>query len=104
MERAAQRELSESRRQQRDAGGLAFQHWLKAKQNEDFMRSKENAYLDKVETLKQNNKAEERKRAKEKFEMWRTQKDFESRLQKQNDAGMARLLAHPPRGEYTKDY
>ncbi len=98
MERAAQRELADSKRQTREAGELAFQRWLKAKQNEDFVRSKENSYLDKVERIKQQNKAEERKRAKEKFEMWKSQKDFEMRIQKQNDTGMTKMLSSPPRG------
>ena len=98
MERAAQREQAESRRQQRDAGRLAFQRWLKTKQNEDVMRKKEKTYFDEVERLKQQSKTEERKRATEKFEMWKTQKDYESRLQRENEKALVKTLESPPRG------
>ncbi len=99
MEQAAQREQAASRRQQRDVGRLAFQRWLKTKQNEDSMKMKEKAYLNQVEKLRQQSKAEEQRRAKDKVEMWRTQKDFETRLQRENERQMTKMLAYSPRGE-----
>ncbi|XP_064390208.1 microtubule-associated protein 9-like [Halichondria panicea] len=97
MEQAAQREQAASRRQQRDVGRLAFQRWLKTKQNEDSMKMKEKAYLNQVEKLRQQSKAEEQRRAKDKVEMWRTQKDFETRLQRENERQMTKMLAYSPR-------
>ncbi len=99
MEQAAQREQADSRRQQRDVGRLAFQRWLKTKQNEDAMRLKEKAFLNQVEKLRQQSKAEEQRRAKDKVEMWKTQKDLETRLQRENEREMTKMLAHSPRGE-----
>lgn len=97
-EKAAQRELLESQRQQREVRSMAFQRWLKVKQNEDAARKKEQAYLNEVEKLRQQNKAEEKRRSKERFEMWKTQKDYESHLQRENEKEMSRIVTPLPRG------
>ena len=63
------------------------------------MRLKEKAFLNQVEKLRQQSKAEEQRRAKDKVEMWKTQKDLETRLQRENEREMTKMLAHSPRGE-----
>lgn len=98
MAQASQRMKLESGRQQRDAGRLAYQRWLKSKQDEDVLRKKERVYMNEVQRLQEESKIEEKRRAQERYKAWRVQKDFESKLQRKNEKDIANILSNPFRG------
>ena len=98
MEQAAQRMKLDSGRQQRDAGRLAFQRWLKSKQNEDTLRKKEREYMNEVHRLQDESKVAEKRRAEERYKAWRSQKDYEKKLQRENEKDIANMLTPSSRG------
>lgn len=96
-QKAAQLEL-ERQEQRRIVGKLAYQRWLKNKQDEDELLKKEKVLEKEVKKLKMAEKEEEKYRAQETFRSWKRQKALEMKLQRQLEGEETRACSPTPRG------
>ena len=99
-QKAAQLEL-ERQEQRRIVGKLAYQRWLKNKQDEDELLKKEKVLEKEVKKLKVAEKEEEKYRAQETFRSWKRQKALEMKLQRQLEGEETRACSPTPRGILT---
>ena len=89
----------ERRDQHRAVAKVAYQRWLKNKQEEDTLIDKERARERELNRLKWLEKESERKRTLETFKSWKEQKDLESRLHRQLQKEGRKALTPPPRSK-----
>ncbi len=88
----------EQREQRWHAGKLAYQGWLRNKQEEDELVKKEREFQRELRRLQAQEEEEDRRRAKEVFIVWKEQKDLELKLERQLEREERRSLTPPPRG------